>query len=261
MKPIAVLGAGIAGLTAAHDLIRRGLPVIVFEAGKSVGGMASSFKDAKGFSYDLGAHFVSNRLAGALGAADICRTVKRYGEAVAVDGRMYSHPFGLLRSPRFTASALKARLSPRSIESAADWFRGSYGDALAEAVAIPLAEAWSGASADDLSPAVGNKMQAGVLTSLYLKAAAKLTGRAVCQGYSHERPEGAGVYHVYPEGGLSRLLEPMTQAVSHAIRLQSPVEKILVAGGRTRAVRVAGQDIDVFGRDQHRAGARAAQTG
>ena len=81
MKPIAILGAGIAGLTAARALRRRGLPVIVFEAGKSIGGLASSFKDREGFSHDFGAHFVSNRLATLLGASDICRTVRHYGEA------------------------------------------------------------------------------------------------------------------------------------------------------------------------------------
>src|SRR5262245_42504597 len=130
-------------------LSRRGLPVLVFEAGKSVGGMASTFKDADGFSYDLGAHFVSNRLAAALGAADICRTVGHYGEAVLLDGKAYNYPWGLTRSPRLVASALATRLRKAEIHSAADWFRHSYGDALAEEVAIPLAEAWSGAPAEE----------------------------------------------------------------------------------------------------------------
>ena len=59
MKPVAVLGAGIAGLTAAVELKRRDVPVIVFEAGKTIAGLASSWKDSEGYSYDFGAHFVT----------------------------------------------------------------------------------------------------------------------------------------------------------------------------------------------------------
>ncbi|MEX6508003.1 NAD(P)/FAD-dependent oxidoreductase [Jiella sp. M17.18] len=244
MKPIAILGAGIAGLTAAADLNRRGFSVIVFEAGKAVGGMMSSFKDPAGFTYDFGAHFVNNRLAKALGAGHICRTVKHYGEAVHLGGKSYGYPFGLMRSPRFARGALAARLQHGEAATAADWFRQSYGDALAEEVAIPLAEAWSGAPADRLSPAVGNKMMNGALKTLYLKASARMTGRAVCIGYSHERREGAGIYHVYPEGGIAKLLEPTLAEVRHLVRLESPVEKILVEDGAVKGVRVHGETIE-----------------
>ncbi len=39
----------------------------------------------------------------------------------------------------------------------AEWFRAAYGAALAEAVAIPLVEAWSGASAELLAPTVATE--------------------------------------------------------------------------------------------------------
>ncbi|RIY00809.1 FAD-dependent oxidoreductase [Aureimonas flava] len=247
-KPIAVLGAGLAGLTAAAELKRRGLPAVVFEAGRSVGGMAASFKDAEGFSYDYGAHFISNRLARALGAEGICRTVRHYGEAVHLGGRSRSHPFGLMAEPRFLAGALRSRIAPRARGPAAnaeDWMRRSYGDAMAEEVAMPLVEAWSGAPARDLSSSIGEKFAHGVLKSLYLSAAAKVTRRAVCNGYTRTMPEGAGVYHVYPEGGLARLLEPTLRSLDGALRLESPVERILVDRGRVVAVRSAGAEIPV----------------
>lgn len=245
MLPIAILGAGLAGLTAARELRAQGLPVIVFEAGAAVGGMARSFQDAEGFTYDFGAHFINNRLAEALGAAGICRTVAHYGEAVAIDGRSCSHPFGLLAKPGFVVSALRAKLRGGVVKTAEDWFRQSYGDALAERVAMPLAEAWSGAPASALSPAVGEKFGAGLLKSLYLSVAARLSRRAVCNGYSHEMPESAGIYHVYPEGGLAALLEPMVRELGPTIRLQSPVEKIVVENERVVAVRVKGETIPV----------------
>ncbi|WP_294645105.1 FAD-dependent oxidoreductase [uncultured Aureimonas sp.] len=248
MKPIAVLGAGLAGLTAAAELKRRGLPAVVFEAGKAVGGMAASFKDAEGFSYDYGAHFISNRLAKALGAEHICRTVRHYGEAVHIDGRDRSHPFGLMAEPRFLASALKSRFASRPTAPAAnaeDWMRRSYGDAMAEEVAMPLVEAWSGAPARELSSSVGEKFGNSIVKSLYLSVAAKVTRRAVCNGYTRTMPEGAGVYHVYPEGGLARMLEPTLHKLDGTVRLQSPVERILVDKGRVVAIRSAGAEIPV----------------
>jgi protoporphyrinogen oxidase len=44
MKPIAVIGAGFTGLTAAIELARAGKPVMLFERDDDVGGLAGSFK-------------------------------------------------------------------------------------------------------------------------------------------------------------------------------------------------------------------------
>lgn len=52
---VAVIGAGPAGLTVAHQLARRGHQVAVFEAAPQVGGMARSF-DLWGTRVDLGPH-------------------------------------------------------------------------------------------------------------------------------------------------------------------------------------------------------------
>jgi protoporphyrinogen oxidase len=245
VKPIGILGAGIAGLTAAAELRRLGLPVVVFEAGKSVAGMASSFKDSEGFCWDFGAHFVTNRLAAALGAGAGCRTVRYYGETVLTRGKMYSYPFGLVASPRFALSAAAARPKKPAIHSVADWFGHTYGNALAEEIAIPLTEAWSGAAATDLSPAMGDKLGPGILHSLYLRAAARITHRAVANGYSHEMPEMPNVFHVYPEGGVARLLEPLAKLVGDLVQLESPVESILVDDDEVAAVRVKGREVAV----------------
>lgn len=42
MKKVVVLGGGVAGLSAAHELVKRGYEVHVFESGGDVGGKASS---------------------------------------------------------------------------------------------------------------------------------------------------------------------------------------------------------------------------
>lgn len=44
---VAIVGAGIAGLTAAHDLARAGHTVVVYEAGAQAGGLASGFRDER----------------------------------------------------------------------------------------------------------------------------------------------------------------------------------------------------------------------
>jgi len=244
--PVAIVGAGIAGLVAARELRRRGIPVVVFEASAQVAGMAKSVRDKDGFSYDVGAHFITNRLAKEIGVADACRTVRRYGETVVLGGSTYSYPFGLMRSPRFLKDAIASRIPGRAPagppRSAAECFRREYGERLANEIAIPLTEAWSGAPADELSPAVVEKLAGGALQTAWLKVASRLTRRAVASGYCREQPESVRVWHVYPAAGVSTLCEHLARELGDAIRLETPVEKILVHDGRAVGVRVKGAE-------------------
>jgi oxygen-dependent protoporphyrinogen oxidase len=249
-RPVAIVGAGLAGVTAASELHRRGIPVRLYEAGRQIAGLAASFQDEDGFTNDFGAHFVTNRLAAAVGVDDRCQDVRHYGEAVLLAGQVYSYPFGLLRNLRFLRSGIAARAaghrSNGSSRSAAEWFRAAYGTALADAVAIPLVEAWSGASAESLAPTVASeKLRHSVLHTLYLKLASRVTGRAVASGYSHEKPESPAVWHVYPEGGVSTLVQRLAHGLEDSILLESPVEAIVVDSGRAVAVRVRGHEEEV----------------
>lgn len=243
--PVAVVGGGLAGLVAAHELRRRGIPVVVFEAGKQVAGLATSFRDADGFVCDFGAHFITNRLAAALGISAYCRDVHHYGETVFHAGRSYSYPFGLMRSPRYVLSAAASRVAPRSETSpvsAADWYRRQYGPKLADEIAIPLIEAWSGVPAADLAPSViAPQLERGTAHVLRLKLASRLSGRAVANGYSREKPESAHVWHVYPEGSLGFLCERLAEGLNGTVRLESPVEAILTENGRAVGVKVQGR--------------------
>src|ERR687892_1790582 len=53
IRPVAVLGAGPAGLTAGYVLARRGVPVTVLEASGEVGGLARTVV-RDGYRFDLG---------------------------------------------------------------------------------------------------------------------------------------------------------------------------------------------------------------
>ncbi len=241
--PIAIIGAGLAGLTAANFLQSENIPFVLFEAGKKIAGMAASFKDDDGFSYDFGAHFITNRLAAAIGISQDCIPVRRYGEMVWLRGKMYSYPFGLVMIPRMSMSALRSRLFEQRSKpaTAADWFRKSYGRAMADEVALPLIEAWSGARAEDLSTAVGESLPSSIPKTLYLKAASRVLRRAIACGYSREMKESASVWHVYPKDGLATLCEKLAEGIQDQIKLESPVEIVQVEDGRVVAVKANGK--------------------
>jgi len=236
---VAVIGAGLAGLTAAHALRRRGVPVMLYEAGEKIAGLASSFRDEEGFTYDFGAHFITNRLAAAVGVGARCRTVRRYGEAVFLRGRAYGYQFGLMRVPRFAANALATRAAAlrggHEPQSAANWFRGKYGRALADEVALPIVEAWSGADAEELAPSVGASIPGNIGRTVMLTLARRLTRR--------EMPERASVWHVYPEGGVATLCQHLAAGLEQdVVRLGSPVKAILTEADKVAAVRVDGRE-------------------
>lgn len=246
--PVVIVGAGVAGLTAARALRRHGIDVHVFEASARVAGLASSFVDNDGFTYDFGAHFITNRLAKAVGVEQACRVVRYYGESVLLAGRSYSYPFGLLRVPRFLRDGLAARLRPPrggapTAATAAEWFRATYGESLANEVALPLVEAWSGASADELASSVGDKIPGGILQTVALKTLSRLSGKAIAIGYCRELPQGPRTWHVYPDGGVATLCNQLALGLHDRVHLESPVERILVEQGRATGVRVQGRDI------------------
>jgi protoporphyrinogen oxidase len=54
-RDVVVIGAGPAGLTAAYELSRLGVPVVVFEQDCQVGGLAQTI-EYKGFRFDIGGH-------------------------------------------------------------------------------------------------------------------------------------------------------------------------------------------------------------
>ena len=114
IPPVAIVGAGIAGLVAARELRRQNIPVAVFEAGKQVAGLAKSFRDDDGFTYDFGAHFITNRLAAAAGISSLCQNVPRYTETIHRSGKNCGYPFGLLRKPRFLWPLVRHVLTVRN---------------------------------------------------------------------------------------------------------------------------------------------------
>jgi protoporphyrinogen oxidase len=247
-SPIAIVGGGLAGLTAGSAMRQAGVPFRLFEAGTTLGGLATSERDRDGFAYDFGAHFITNRLAKAIGSSDECYDVRRYGESVVVDGRSASYPFGLLRDPRYLASAAVRRIrdakAKRTATTAAEWFESQYGEKLANEIALPLLEAWSGLPATQLSAAVGQQMPSSIVRTAWLKAAAIVTQRAVASGYCSSKPESASVWHVYPHRGLATLCERIGESFSESIEYGARASKIYIEDERVVGLRINDRDID-----------------
>lgn len=55
MNSVAIIGAGITGLTVALRLKKRGIPVVVYEAGERVGGVIQTIQ-RDGFLVECGCH-------------------------------------------------------------------------------------------------------------------------------------------------------------------------------------------------------------
>lgn len=125
---VAVVGAGIAGLAAAHQLRRGGLEAVVFEAGASAGGVARTvWRDD--FLVDLGPNTLVAREPALLAVIDRLGLREEVVEApreaavryVVRDGRLVPLPDGalaLLRTPLLSARG-KGRLLAEAFRPAA----------------------------------------------------------------------------------------------------------------------------------------------
>jgi protoporphyrinogen oxidase len=144
--PIAVLGAGPAGLTAAYTLALRGRAAAVFEADGTVGGLAKTV-EFDGYRFDLGGHRFFTKL----------KPIERLWEDVMggefltrprlsrifYDGEFFSYPLsakevprrlGVVESSLCMLSYLAARARRREeAETFEDWVTARFGRRLYDA--------------------------------------------------------------------------------------------------------------------------------
>ena len=140
-----VIGAGPAGLTAAHVLSRAGLAVHVLESDHIVGGIARTV-EYKGFRFDIGGHRFFTKVRA---VEDLWRQMlgpdmieRPRLSRIYYDGKYFDYPLkagnalsglGPLRTAAIGASYVRAQLMPiRPEASFEDWVVNRFGRRLYE---------------------------------------------------------------------------------------------------------------------------------
>jgi len=142
-RPVVIIGAGPAGLTAAYHLVKRNVQPIVIEKSNKVGGMART-EDYKGYRFDIGGHRFFTHLEQVeklwqevLGEEFI--KVARLSR-IYYQGRYFNYPLnifntlsnlGIVESALILLSYLRAKGRPSSEEKTfEDWVINRFGQRL-----------------------------------------------------------------------------------------------------------------------------------
>jgi len=139
-KPVVIIGAGPAGLTAAYELTGKGVACTVLEMDSIVGGLART-EEYRGYRFDMGGHRfhtkvqVVDRMWREVLGADFLK--RRRLSRVYYGDRYFRYPLepldalrglGLLEALHCAASYLKACVFPRrQEENLEDWLTNRFG--------------------------------------------------------------------------------------------------------------------------------------
>jgi protoporphyrinogen oxidase len=139
-KPVAVIGGGPAGLTAAYWVTGRGRPAVVFEADTQVGGIARTVV-YKGFRFDIGGHrfFTKvkavNELWDQVLGPEMLRRPRL--SRIYYNGKYFDYPLkamnalfglGIINAIQIMASYVWVRIKPIAPEvSVEDWVSNRFG--------------------------------------------------------------------------------------------------------------------------------------
>ncbi|MCB0327903.1 MAG: FAD-dependent oxidoreductase [Bdellovibrionales bacterium] len=220
-KTVAILGAGITGLSAAKKLISMGFDVEVFEKEAIVGGLARSFSDPDGFIYDNGPRFIFSTLAEKLGISDICSSVQYY-EYLYIGEKKYQFPLGFIKNPLYCISVglsmltRKFKSKPSHLQ---DFLYVYYGKKLSNDILIPLIEKWSGQPCDKVSIDFAFRLLPTSITYILYSLVKKLRRGKTEDYYRKSR------YIVYPEGGNRRIFEALLSTPGLSVHVdQEPLQ-------------------------------------
>lgn len=239
-KKIAILGAGITGLSAAREAIRKGYEVDVYEDRSFVGGLAAAFKDNDGFIYDNGPRFIFSTLAEKIGIADICSPIEYY-EYLHVKGKKYIFPFGFIKNPKYCLSIVGSMITrmfrgkPTNLK---EFLITYYGKGFSGEVLQPLIEKWSGIPSQDVSIDFTSRLLPTNLSYIFYSLIKKFRKGVTEDYYKKNR------YIVYPKGGNAKIFEKLLETPGLSVHLNSKVEAIHTNGDRITNVTINGRNIE-----------------
>ena len=143
-KDVVIVGAGPAGLTAAYQLCKAGIPSTILEKDKVVGGLSRTV-NYKGYHFDIGGHRFFTKLKA---VDDMWREVLKDGQflrrrrlsRIYYNGRFFNYPLrtanvvfglGILNSILILLSYLRARAFPEHPEETFEqWVSNRFGKRL-----------------------------------------------------------------------------------------------------------------------------------
>ena len=252
-KRVVIVGGGFAGLSAAYTLMKRGITPLLLEAQGRVGGRGMG-EMVEGFSLDLGAFVFTStydtafRMCEELGLPLVPSTMKfghhRSGRWVTTTPDQSLWNF--LR--HLPAAFTMGFLSPSGMRSGLKVMRQIHRQSAYMSFAgdSPLAEI-------DDEESFGDYLERlGVPENLRLTLRGPLemilgdpapAGQALMRAYIGETMLHSGRVYM-PERGIGSLSEALATACSDAIRVSTPVRRIVVADGRATGVVVDGETIE-----------------
>ncbi len=248
---IAVIGAGPAGLTAAHELARGGANVDLFEASPHVGGMSRTI-ELWGQRVDLGPHrFFSrdprvNQLwQQAIGEEYV---ILQRLTRIYYQNQFYQYPLipsdvftklGLRETAASIASYLKCHWGEQSTDPAEisfeDWVVRRFGRRLFETFFKSYSEKLWGIACSELSADFAAQRIRGLNLFQAMKA-------SVTSGREHRTLINR---FAYPKNGSGQLYQTLAQqfvAFGGTLNLEQPVKAIEFGGQEEIRISVSGND-------------------
>lgn len=250
----AVIGGGIAGLVAAHELVKAGHRPVILEPGRPGGMIQTATVD--GFTLEQGPNVLVERpdmksLLGELGLADRVRypVVNPYGQYVWFQGRAQRVPQGiadLVVSPLFSAStkmllpyrlAKPGLLRPQSDDlSVLEFFAPLIGEQVARDLLDPVLKGIYGGDVAELSART-------IFSGLWNAASQGLS----LIGYMRQRSQGGRPSIMVLDGGIQSLANALVERLrGRAEWLQARVDGIERISAQTYRLRCSdGAAVDV----------------
>jgi protoporphyrinogen oxidase len=255
--PVVIIGAGPAGLTAAYELSKDGLPSVVLEADSMVGGIARTV-NYKGYRFDIGGHrfftkvsLVEKMWREVLGADFITRPRL---SRIYYKSKFFRYPLdpvngliglGVIEASRCAASFLLAKLFPQKPEDNFEaWVSNRFGRRLFQIFFKSYTEKVWGMPCREIGAEWAAQRIRGLsLTSVVLNALKpKRNSRdkqRIIKTLLHE--------FQYPRKGPGMMWEKtkeIVEARNSRVIFNAPVDRIRWEPGRVISVRAGGKEYE-----------------